>query len=667
LTLSADGDTRQRLSERIDEAYLTVRMQKSKGKTADWASAKIQLAEALTALAGEEEDREAFDRYEQAIAAYNQALEVLDAQEHLGEWGGAIVSFARTLRNYAAREGGHMSLVRLDHAEDLLNKVIDAIPEDKGLFDCAMLHIELAYVCRTQASIDREETRLGHLHAAAAHFKQAAQILRMKENFDNWAVAIVGQATAWRDIAAIKRGDVLPDLYRARDLLGSVLNYYTAKTHPMDWMFSHFEYGRIWLRIALADQGKNCYEAAAQAISALRTAIDAIIIENTPDLWPRFHGELALALTTFASVSEDEEAIRSVGQAVEIYRMLSGWYEGHGDRIGAVMMQANLGKELGKLAGLVADRESLDYRWQAVEALRRATPPFMEEILPDEWLTNMFELGAALHSLTHYHEPDDVEALREEAVSVYRRALKNMDEEKNPTACAIVQNWLGLALSTLGEQDDSEEGTSRLREAELCFRRALTLRDEGQDSSDFIRLESNLGHLFYTLARRSDEAQARDYCDQALRSLSRAQKLVDRERAPLEWCNIQSNYAMILLHRVRRDLAPDRQAECERAAAIFRQTIEVADAHAGPVPPLFLRRNLALLLSNWGKLVTPKLAWPLHSEALALLQDIRTRIREQGLKNMEDLVNDEDIEEMEAELEACRPRTLRERLLAWLP
>jgi len=664
--LSADGEMRQRLAERVDEAYLALKIQKSKGKTTGWASASVQLAEALTALAVEEDDRDAFDRYEQAITAYTQALEVFDREDHLSEWGGAVVSFARALRSYASRESGHMSLLRLDQAKRLLGEVIEAMPKEKGLFDCAMLYIELAYVCRTKANIDRENKRLDHLQAAATNFEKAAQILRRKESFDNWAIAVVGQATSWRDIAALERSEGMEALVRARDLLKTVLNYYSPKTHPVDWIFSNFEYGRIWLRIAIQSQGEACYEAANQAIGAFRCALKTIMPEHAPDLWLRLNTELALALSTLASVSEADEAVRSVEEASDLYRLLSGWYEAQGDIIGMAMMQANLGKELGKLAGLVGSREETHYRMQAISALRRSVPAFLEQEMPDEWLTNMFELCAALHSLTYHHELAEAEKLREEAVGIYRATLKHMDGEKNPAACAMVQSWLGLALSVLGENDESEAGLNRLREAELCFRLALSLRNEREDVGDFIRLENNLAHLFYTLARRCPDEQAKDYADQALRSILRAKSLVDPQHHPAEWCNVQSNYAMITLHRIRRGLTQTPLEECEQSAQAFRTSIETADEQISLVSKLFLRRNLALLLSLWARLVPEEEAYALYGQALDLLQEIEDMLEKHDIKDMEDLVLETDREEMMAAREKCRPRRPLERLLAWL-
>jgi len=665
LTVSVDGETRHRLSERVDEAYLVLRMKKTKDKNADWALANVQLAEALTALASEEEDREAFERYEQAIRAYNHALEVFTAEEHLSAWGEAIVSFARALRSYAAREGGHMSLMRLDHAKRLLGDVIAAMPEKKGLFDCAMLHIELAYVCRTKANIDREEKRLEHLHKTVVHFEQAADILRAKESFDNWAIAVVGQATAWRDIAAVGRHEALEALHRARDLLKTVLSYYNPKSHPIDWVFSNFEYGRIWLRIAILGQGEPVLEAATQAIGALRTALGGVVAEHAPDLWLRLRTELALALTTLASVAQADEAVKAVEEAVQHYRILVGWYEDQGDPIGCAMMQANLGKELGKLARLMDNSQSFEVRMQAVAALRKSVIPLLEQELPDEWLTNMFEFAAALNNLTYHHDLPEVEAVREEMVNVCRNVVKHMDMKKNPTAGAMIQSWLGSSLASLGERDDSETGLARLREAELCFRQALALRNEAEDLSDFIRLENNLGHLFYILARRCSDGEAQDYCEQALRSIIRARDLADVEVNAVEWCNIQSNYAMVLLHRIRRNLSSDFIQDCERGRRAFVSCIEVADKHIGLVTQLFLRRNLALLLSLWAGRVSPREAYPLYLQAHELLIDIRDKIKAHQLKNMDDVVEPHDIEEIEVALEKCRPRKPLERLLAW--
>jgi len=664
--LSADGETRYRLSERVDEAYLALRIKKSEGKDA-WASASVQLAEALTALAGEEEDREAFERYEQAIHAYNQALEVFTAEENLSAWGEAIVSFARALRSYAAREGGHTSLMRLDHATRLLGDVIEAIPEKKGLFDCAMLHIELAHVCRTKATIDREEKRLDHLYATLKHFEEAARILRLKENFDNWAIAVIGQAITWRDIAPFQRHDPLPALNRAADLLKTVLNYYSPQNQPMDWVFSTYEYGKVWLRIAYLSQGEAVLEAAAKAISSLRLVIDHVVAENAPDLWVRSRTDLAQILTLLASsVSEKEEAIKAIEEAVGLYRILIRWYEDLGDAIGVAMTQANLGKELGKLATLVDSGKSFAIRMQATAALRKSVPSILEQELPDEWLTHMFELAAALNSLTHYYELPDPDDVREEMVTVCRQTIKHMNTKINPVAGAMIQGWLGSALTSLGEEDDTELGLARLREAELCFRQALSLRAEQEDVGDFVRLENNLGHLFYILARRLPDAQAKDYCDQALRSISRAKDLSDVERNPVEWCNVQSNYAMVLLHRIRRNLSPDILEDCQQSSQAFLNCLDIFEKHMGLIPQLFLQRNLALLFSLWARLVSPREAYLLYLQAHELLIDIRDKIKTHKLENMDDVVEESDMEDLETALENCRPRKPLERLLAWL-
>jgi len=667
LELSADGEMRQRLAERVDDAYLTLRMKKSKGKTADWASASVQLAEALTALAGEEEDREAFERYEQAIHAYNQALEIFKPEEDLSAWGEAVVSFARALRSYAAREGGHMSLMRLDHAARLLGGVIEAMLEKKGLFDCAMLHIELAHVYRAKATIDREETRLDHLYATLKHFEEAARILRMKENFDNWAIAVIGQAITWRDIAPFHRQDPLPALNRAADLLKTVLSYYTPQNQPMDWVFSTYEYGKIWLRIAYLSQGKAVLEAAAQAISSLRLVIDHVVAENAPDLWVRSRTDLAQILTLLASsVSEKEEAIKAVEEAIALYRILIRWYDDLGDPIGVAMTHASLGKELGKLASLVESRKSFSIRMQAAAALRRSVPSLLEQELPDEWLTNMFELAAALNGLTHHYELSDSDDVREELVTICRHTIKHMNIEMNPVAGAMIRSWLGSTLASLGEQDDTELGLARLLEAELCFRQALSLRAEQEDAGNFVWLENNLGHLFYILARRLPDPQAKDYCEQALRSISRAKDSSDVERNPVEWCNVQSNYAMVLLHRIRRNFSPDILEDCQQSSQAFLNCLDIFEEHMGLIPQLFLQRNLALLFSLWAQQVDPREAYPLYLKAHELLIDIRERIKTHKLENMDDMVEESDMEDLEAVLENCRPRKPLERLLAWL-
>lgn len=657
-----DGETRARLKEKVEEADLALALQTEDGKTPEWALANIELAEALTALAAEEEDRIAFPRYEQAINAYEHALEVYTAEDHLGEWGGTAVSFARTLRTYSLREGGHMSLLRLERARKLIENVIAALPKDQAQFDQAMLNVELGYIYRTFADTDRRDKRLDHLRNTVVSFESAARIFQNKERFDNWAVAVVGQATAWREIAQMEISEPLHALYRSADLLKSALNYYDRDAHPVDWMFSHFEYGRTFLQIASHSDGERRKDAASAAVDAMRIALKALSPQNAPELWLRLRTDLAVALSSLAQAGDPQNAAALLEEAAAIYKMAAAHYEEREDGIGAAVMHANFGKELLALANLTGGRESQAYRFQAIDALRKSISPLLEKERHNDWVSNLIELGTAFHAAANNDETKGRFALYEEAVEVYRQSLTRINSVKEPELAAKLQSWMGLALAYLGENDESETGLRYLKESELAFRLALKFYSNKKDSLDFIRLESNLGNLFYTLARRSDNEEGAIYSGHARKSMILAISHIDKDKTPGEWATAQANLALILKHSIERGFSSDFADDCDTALTAFREALGAQTHDSENLETIALRRNLAALLVRRAEETPSASALKNLEEALGLVTKIRDWAKDIGHNDIVD-ETEQEIINLQAAIELHRPRSFFRKLL----
>lgn len=110
----------------------------------------------------------------------------------------------------------------------------------------------------------------------------------------------------WREISELADEETGTALYYAADLFKSVLNCYTRESHPLDWVYVHFEYGRTFLRLALGLQNERRHDAANAAADILRIAADAASMQDTDDL---LRMELALALTCLAQCPQTKNSL----------------------------------------------------------------------------------------------------------------------------------------------------------------------------------------------------------------------------------------------------------------------------------------------------------------------------------------------------------------------
>jgi len=700
--LSSGGEMRSRLQERVEEADLTLTLHGRAGKTPKWAEANIERAEALIALAAQEEGGDAFSCYDQAIEAYEQALEVYTPQSYLGEWGGVIVSLVRALRTYAAREGGHMGLLRLTRGKKLLDTVIGAMPEGRGQFDRAMLMIEQAHICRVRCDIDRVSEREGHLHDAIACFEEAARILRLKENFDNWATAIIGQAMAWRELAALAgtgagdASDILSALLRSVELFRAAANYYSPERGLDDWVFCHFEQGRTLLRLARVVGGEACRQAAEEAVVCFKKALEHIRQEYTPELWMRCHIDMAFSFIKLEAFGSKRQVITLIEEEIAIFRMASDYYAAQAETATFCVMVSSLGQKLLQLADLKGAEEGRHLRLQALDALRHSVCDELKNIAPDDWLSHIVDLGIALHNVATHQDSRQRGELSDEAVRVYRRALQYIDEQNNDNASALLRNRLGRLLTILGEDDDSQAGFMRLEEAHACFRQAVGYYDAmmqqwekgGEPNErtekivlDLIRFKNNFASLLYALAQRLDDAQAQDYLSQAFLLLSHVLELVKTRCATSEWYEAYALYGRVFKHRLQRGFIEDRPAQCELAAAVLREALDEvkardvasdegedrdeARANSSNLSRLILCRHLADIVYMWGRMLPKAAARPLLDEAHDLIVQLHDWAEQSGF---DDVIqsSEEELKSLETLRDSYRRGWMWRRLWSWL-
>jgi len=695
--LSSGEEMRSRLQERVEEADLTLTLQGRARKTVKWAQAHVERAEALVALAAQEEGGDAFSCYEQAIEAYEQALEIYTPDSYLGEWGGVIVCLVRALRAYAAREGGHMGLLHLVRGKKLLDTVIAAMPEGRGQFDRAMLMMEQAHICRVRGDIDRLSERTDHLHNAIACFEEAARILRIKENFDNWAAAIVGQACTWREVASLQEepSNILSALLRSVELFKAAANYYSPGRGIDDWVFCHVEQGRTLLRLARIMEGEACRRTAEEAVFCFKKALEYIRQEHTPELWMRCHIDMAFSFIKLEAFADRRQLVNLIEEEVAIFRMAGDYYGAQAETVTFCVMASSLGQKLLQLADLQQVEEGRHLRLQALEALRHSVCDELKNIAPDDWLSHIVDLGIALHNVATHQSSRQRDELSDEAIRVYRRALQYIDENNNDNASALLRHRLGRLLTILGEDDDSQAGLRRLEEAHSCFCQAIGYYDaiaqQGEKGEqpdertdkivlDFVRFKNSFAALLYILAQRVDDAQAQHYLTQALSLLSHVMELVKTRCATPEWYEVYTLYGRIFKHRLQRDFIEDRPAECELAAAVLREALErmkngdIVSSDTNPLDErqgksnnlsrLILCRHLADIVYMWGRMLPKARARPLFDEVHALIVQLHDWAEQSGF---DDVVqsSSQELNTIESMQDSCRPGWMWRRLWSW--
>lgn len=629
---------RARLKEKVEEADLALALKMQDDKTPQWAAANVEFADALYALAAEEDDRTAFSHYRQAVNAYEEALKIYTDAAHPDEWSRTIISLSKTLRTYAMRESGDRGRMQLERARQLVENVLQTIRRTRATADQAVLYIEMAHIQQAYADIGRHGGRRIHLEKAIAAFAEAARIFRGKEQFDNWVVTLVGQAMAWREIAALageEQEEQLAALYKSVDLFKSALNYYNRDLQPFDWVYIHFEYGRTFLRIAQNVHDERRHNAASAAVDALRIATESISMHDALDLWLKLRTELAFALSCLAQCPQTENNLALFEEAVQIYRAAANYYEEKAKPVDFAATQGNLGKNLIALGALHGGKKGQAYRLKGIEALRKGITSQLKNERQKDWIANFIELGTAFHLVANYEPSEKRFSLFEEAVEIYRKALSLITQDKEPEIWARLQSWLGLALAYLGEHDETETGRRHLKESELAFRLTLTHHEEKGNSLETARLESNIGNLFYTLARRSADEEAAVHLRDARQAVLLSVKNFDAKLFPAEWRTAQWNYGLILKHGLLRNLSSHIEEDYNEAAAAFRHAMSGKSLSTDPVGALNIKRALATLMLMRGKMSGQAADCPYRQKALALFSEIHDWAWQNGETSLE--------------------------------
>lgn len=645
-----DGDIQNKLQERVEEADNALALHSHAPKTVQWAAANFELASALAALATNSDDRSAFDYYIKAIEIFEVSLKFYKKNTHLkSEYQETIVAIARTIGAYTQRESGDNSRLALIRAKKLLLQFIDEQTSNADLFNKAVILVELGKLHRIHAELIISEEKNTILKEAINAFKKAAQIFQTKEKFENWAEAVLGEAIAWREISTLNIEEPLKALLHSVEMLKTVLNYYSAENHPIEWFYGHLEYGRAFFRIALLNENEKRRDAASAAVDAMGIALQTNSSEINPQIILRLRIELAFALSTYAQTLEPAAAIKNLKTAINIYNDLIAEFKQDGDIYKLALMQGNRGRELLTIANLYHsqgnENECLHCYEQAIEVFRQNITDQLKRIDESQWLANKIDIAKALYNyanhlngkkridthleaieiyrtiltsvdndrsltgwrlkvelafnLSHYvhnYNPDNSEALLQETTAIYQKALKYHKEIGKHFDPFVIEAILGKDLITLATFSDGKEGQSLRFQAIDILRQCISPTLEAQNFDQWLSIIMDLGMAFYANANNDDSTKRFALYEETIEIFRQILQKINHEENSELAAQMQNCIALSLASIGESDQSDKGLQQLKEAELAFRLALQMAEKRDNEIELMRIESNIANLL-----------------------------------------------------------------------
>ncbi len=622
--MALDSDSKKTLRQKVEDADLALSLKKRADNNTAWAEAHIELSEALLALAdAEDSDDDALSHYNEAASGFEKALQVFTRKRNFSRWGGIIVSYVRCLRNYALREEGEIAILRLKRGLSLLDEVCRALPKKKGAFDRALILTEKGHVYRALSDIDFSRPREERLKLALQAFDEAIAILREKENFHYWSLAVSASALVAAQLARIEPVEkARDDLDLAIERFETALNYFDEDDQPQDISYVYFEMGRALMQRATMDTPANL-GLMEKALKAFENSSATFKDDGSVHALSRLQNETALALALFAQQKDRDSAIELLEKSVALYRSNIDLLKDKSETLGLAMTYGNLGKDLTQLANFASvPSQELEKRYEAIAALRNAIGKEIKLARPLDWLSYFIELGAALQAASNIEVPERRGELLREAVKLYNEVLETIKGQQNAKLFNRILQWRALARARLGEDEKGHQGLIWLKQSELDFRLAIAKLDPDRDKNELFRLYSNLAHVLYSMARRKDSTTPVDLLKAANSAIETAFISIGNEPFDNvdEQLEAHSHHALVLWRLGSFGNVVEAFA---KSRAIYEKLLLSPVLKNKPNKLSNIKRSYALMLKDWAQKVPKKAAKPLLEKAAGLVNELR--------------------------------------------
>ncbi|MBR1219167.1 CHAT domain-containing protein [Bradyrhizobium sp. U87765 SZCCT0131] len=429
-------------------------------------------------------------RYEQAEAAYREALTEMPREREPAAWATAHNNLGHVLGKFGELTG---DTARFEQAEAAYREALKEFTREREPMKWAEIQNRIGVVLAVRGA---RTGQLGWLEAAEAACREALQEFTREREPMYWAQVRNNLGSVLRSMGLLT-GD-LARLAQAEAAYCDALEERTRARAPKEWATTQNNLGNVLKEIGLMT-GDPIQLARAEA--AYRQALDERTSERGGERWATLN-DLGDLLQRLGGQTGDpsrlelaEEAFREALKERTRERAPMDW----------AMIQNNLGNAYFVLWQLTDDPERLRQAGMAYQdALRERT----RERTPMEWAMTQTNLGNVLQDIGVL--TGDI-ALLGQADVVYREALEERTRERAPMDWAATQINLGNVLRQLGKRSSDPEGLER---AELAYREALKERTRERAPMDWAATQVNLGGVFESLgtltgnAARFEQAEA---------------------------------------------------------------------------------------------------------------------------------------------------------------
>jgi CHAT domain-containing protein/tetratricopeptide (TPR) repeat protein len=484
------------------------------------------------------------ENIERAIAAYEQALQIIDRDKAPKDW--AALQF---------NLGLYRNRVRGDRADNL-EKAIAAYKAALTVRTRETLPTEWA---QTEENLGRaylERVRgdqAENLKEAIAALQAALTVLTREASPTEWAQTQDNLARGYFGLSR-SRGDRAENLEKAIAAYEAALTVRTRETSPAEWAQSEDGLGGAYADRIRGDRADNI----EKAITAYEAALTVIKRETVPTQWAQTMDSLGLAYLArikaeLADNTEKAIAIFEEALTVRTRDALSFEWAQTENNLGFAYVQRVRGERADNMEKAIALYEA---------ALTVRTP----DARPGEWAQTQANLGNAYSNRVRGTQADNPE----KAIAALEAALTVFTREDLPTQWAQTQRNLAMVYwdRIRGDEADNNE------KAIAAFEAALTVLTREAAPLDWAYTQDSLG-LAYRSRVRGDQAENRE---KAIAGHEAALTVFTREALPNNWAPTQVNLAMAYGERTRGDRADN----LERAIAASNAALTVITRESLP-------------------------------------------------------------------------------------
>ncbi|MCU4653835.1 tetratricopeptide repeat protein [Roseibacterium sp. SDUM158016] len=252
------------------------------------------------------------ERLEQAVAAYEAALEERTRDRVPLDWATTQMNLGTALQTLGQRETG---TERLEQAVAACEAALEEWTRDRVPLDWAMTQMNLG---NALATLGQRETGTGRLEQAVAAYEAALEEWTRDRVPLDWAMTQMNLGNALQTLGQRETGT--ERLEQAVAAYKAALEERTRDRLPLDWATTQNNLGNALATLGERETGTERLE---QAVAAYEAALEEYTRDRVPLDWANTRGNEALALLVLAARREDVAlAVRARDQLAEAEAVL---------------------------------------------------------------------------------------------------------------------------------------------------------------------------------------------------------------------------------------------------------------------------------------------------------------------------------------------------------